>query len=68
MFSALKATVSDVIPEDEAPYSEYDPKEPVDILFSPLSVVSRMTSSIYFEMYINKILINLKRQIKEDLK
>lgn len=67
MYAALKAVVANVIPEREAPYSDYRPDEHVQLLFSPLSIVSRMTQSIYYDMYLNKGLIELKRQIAESL-
>jgi len=66
-YTALKAVVADIIPEDEAPTSEYQPNEHVQLLFSPLSIVSRMTQSIYYDMYLNKGLLELKRQIADEL-
>lgn len=64
-FTALKATISDVIPNEEAPITESG--EQIDQLFSGLSIVSRMTQSIMYDLYLNKGLVNLNRQIKEIL-
>lgn len=67
VYTALKATVSDVIPQEEAPMTEYD-DIPVDILFSSLSIVSRMTQSVYYDIYINLALVELNRKIQAMLK
>ena len=64
-YCALKAVIADTIPEIEAPISEYRPDEHVQLLFSSLSIISRMTNSIYYDLYLNKGLLELKRQISE---
>lgn len=61
-FTALKGIVSEIIPEGYEPYSEYRPDERISALLSPLSVYARMTGSIMVNMFINKLLIELKRQ------
>jgi hypothetical protein len=37
--------------------------EHIDGIFSPLSIVSRMTTDSYNMMYTNKLIIELKRKI-----
>jgi DNA-directed RNA polymerase beta subunit len=63
--TAIKTIVSDVIPSDESPYSERYPDEKIEAIFSPLSVVSRMTTDTYPIMYTNKLIIEMKRKMKE---
>ena len=63
--TALKTICSKVIPNNEAPNSEYRPDEHIDAIFSPLSVISRMTTDVYYKLYTNKILVELKKQCKE---
>jgi len=64
-YTALKGVIGSVIPADEAPFSEYRQEEPIDAILTPFSVISRMTNSIFYMMWSNKVLIELKRQIGE---
>lgn len=64
-YGACKTVVSDVIPPDQSPYSESRPDEEIEAVFSPLSIVSRMTVDIYMALFTNKALIELKRKVKE---
>lgn len=66
-YTSLKSIISDVIPKGEEPYSEYDEKESIDAIVSPMSIVSRMVPDIYMMMFSNKALIELKKQIKDEL-
>lgn len=61
-FTALKGIVSEIIPEGYEPYSEYREDEKVNALLSPISIYARMTGSILVNMFVNKLLIELKRQ------
>ena len=63
--TALKSIISRVVADDEAPYSDYRKDEPIDAIMSYISIQARMCSSIYLELYCNKVLIELKRQIAE---
>ena len=65
MYSPLKDVVGEVIPNEYAPYSEYRPNEPVDSTISPSSILARMVASIIPTMFGNKVLIELKRQLKD---
>lgn len=64
-FTAIKTVVADVIADEEEPYTDLRPDEPIEAVFSPLSVVSRMTNDIFNAMYLNKVLIELKRKVGE---
>ncbi len=63
--SASKTVVSKIIPRGEEPFSEFRPDEPIDVIFSPLSVVSRMTMDIMSLMFAHKVLKELKRTVQK---
>lgn len=65
MQTASKTIVSTIIPDDEEPYSSFRPEENIDVIFSPLSVVSRMTMDLVNIMTASKVLIELKRKVDE---
>jgi len=64
-FSALKSIIGEVVPEGYEPYSEYRPNEEVSAFLSPNAVLARMTPSIIYTMFANKVLIELKRHLEE---
>lgn len=63
--TAIKTVVSDVIPKGEEPYSELSPEENIDAIYTPLSVVSRMTTDSYNILYTNKLIIEMKKQMRK---
>ena len=63
--TALKTTISDVFEEGEEPYTEYHPEENLDAVFPSLSIITRMCTDFFYQLYLNKALIELKRQCKE---
>lgn len=63
--TAIKTIVSDVLPLGEEPFSEKHPDEKIEAVFSPMSVVSRMTTDILNIMYTNKLIIEMKKQMKK---
>ena len=63
-YTALKTVISDVIPSDKHPYSDNKDEE-IEAILSPLSIVSRMVPDVYQMMLGNKVLIELKRKIKD---
>jgi hypothetical protein len=63
--AALKSIKSHVIDKGYEPYSEFQPDEEISTIVSPLSISARKTPSIFYNMFGNKLLINLKRQLKE---
>lgn len=64
-FSALKSIVGEIVDEGYEPYSEYRPDEEVSTFLGPSAVLGRMTPSIIFTMFTNKVLIELKRHLEE---
>ena len=67
MQTALKTVVSDVIPSGEEPYSDFNPDEKIEAVFSPLSVISRMVEDTFHIILTNKCLIEMERSIKKIL-
>jgi len=63
--TAVKTIVSDVLPKGEEPFSERYPDEDVLAIYSPMSIVSRMTTDTYNMLYTNKLIIEMKRKMKE---
>lgn len=62
----LKGIVARVFEEGEEPYSE-DGKQ-VDYILSPLSIISRMTSDAFLQLWTNAVLVGLKEQVVGILK
>lgn len=62
---ALKGVISHVIDEGWEPYSEYRPDEEISTLVAPLAIAARKVPSIFLDMFGNKLLIELKRQLKD---
>ena len=62
---ALKGVISHVIDEGWEPYSEYRPDEEVSTLVAPLAIAARKVPSIFLDMFGNKVLIELKRQLRD---
>ena len=65
-YCALKGVTSHVIPEGQEPFSESRPDEEISAFIAPLSILSRKTPSIFTNLFGNKVLIELKRKLKED--
>ena len=63
--TALKGVVSKVLSKEESPISEYRSDEVVEGILTPTGIISRMCLDIYSIAYINKVLIELGKQIKE---
>lgn len=64
---AVKGVTQKVIPKGEEPKSQYRPNEIVHSMVSKGSLDARMVTSIKLNGAINKLLIELDRQNKEDL-
>ena len=67
MFSACKGVVSEVIEDSQAPRSEYRNEEPVEAVLSPMSVISRNVPDLLMTGWCNKVILELKKQVLEDL-
>lgn len=63
--SVCKGIVSHVFKEGMEPYSEYRPDEVIDTIVAPLAVAARKVPEIFLTIFGNKLLIELKRQVKE---
>lgn len=63
--TALKTTISDIIPKGEEPISEWDSDYLVEAVFPPMSIVNRMTIDFFFQLYLNKGLYGLKYNLKK---
>ena len=66
-FSACKGIVSEVIPDDLAPLTEYREEEPIEAVVSPMSLISRNTPDLPLMGFSNKVILELKKQCIEDL-
>jgi len=60
-----KGLITHIIPEDKIPYSENN--VPIDIFISPISIFGRKSISIIKELYIGKIIVNLKNKVLKKL-
>jgi hypothetical protein len=63
--SANKGVVKGIFPEGLAPFSEYRPEEQIHALFAARSFNARMVTSVWSSGAINKVMIELDRQVKE---
>lgn len=63
--SANKGVVKNIFPKDLNPFSEYRPEEEIHALFAARSFNARMVTSVWTSGAINKVMIELDRQVKE---
>lgn len=68
LYTANKQIVSEVIPKGYEPYSEFRPDEEISVLTSPGTIARRMTGSVINISAMSKVLIELKRKIKDEIK
>lgn len=68
LYGPNKQIVSEVIPKGYEGYSEFRPDEEISILTAPGNIARRMTSSVIAIASANKVMIELKRKIKKDIK
>lgn len=64
-YTALKGIISEKIPDELAPYSEFRPDEQIGAILATIGINARMTGSVFFALFGNKVLIELKRKCKE---
>lgn len=62
---ALKGIASQIIDPGLESYSEYRPDEEIGLIIAPHSPMNRKTTGIFKSMFINKLLIERKRQITD---
>ena len=65
VYAASKQVISEVVPEGQEPFAESDPDEEVSMFVSAGSIMKRMIPSVMIVGAANKVLINLKRQIRD---
>ena len=65
LYSANKQIISELIPSGYEPFSELRPDEEISLLSSPGTISRRMTISSLTVAAAGKVLIELKRKIKE---
>lgn len=63
--SVCKGICSHVFDEGMEPYSEYRPDEVIDTIVAPLAVSARKVPEIFLTIFGNKVMIELKRKLKE---
>ena len=68
LYGPNKQIVSEIIPKGYEPHSELHPEEEVSVLTSPGTIARRMVTSVIPIMAANKVLIELKRKIKDEIK
>jgi hypothetical protein len=66
-FSACKGIVSEVIPDDKAPYTDYRPDDTIEAMISPMSLISRNVPDLMLTGLANRVIVELKKQVLEDL-
>ncbi len=64
-YTALKGVVSNVIDKGEEPFSEYRKDEEISTMIAPSAILARKTPSIFISMWSNKVMIELKRHLKD---
>lgn len=65
IYGASKQVLSEVVPEGMEPYTETRPDEEVSLFVTPSAVLKRMIPSLLVTASGNKVLVELKRKIKE---
>lgn len=64
-FTALKAVTGEVVPLGLEPFTASRPHEEISAFLSPISILARMTGSIFINMWINLLAIEAKRSALE---
>lgn len=65
VYAASKQVISEVVPEGLEPYAESTPNEEISMFVAPSSILKRMIPSMIMTASANKVLIELKRRIKD---
>jgi len=68
IYGPNKQVISEIIPDGYEMFSEFRPEEEVSLLITPGTLARRMTISLLSILAANKVLIELKRKIKEIIK
>jgi len=65
-YTALKSIIAQKVPNELAPYSDFRQDEQIGCILGNISVFARMTGSVMLALYGNKVLVELKRKLKEE--
>lgn len=65
IYGASKQVLSEVVPEGLEPYSEKRPEEEVSVFVTSSAILKRMIPSVVIMAAGNKVLVELKRQMKD---
>lgn len=65
MFTGLKNTIGEVIPEGYEPYTVNKPEEEISSVIASNSILKRMVSSIIPDILGNKCIVELKNRLRE---
>ena len=63
--TALKGVISKVLTDSESPVSEYRSDEIIEAIETPTGIISRMCIDFYSILWVNKVLVEVGKQIKE---
>ena len=64
-YSANKATIKNVIPMEDAPYTDFRPNEPIEAFVSQTSIDKRMVTSTMIYGSLQKLMVELDRSVKD---
>ena len=65
VYAASKQVISEVIPAGQEPYAESTPNEEISMFVAPSSILKRMIPSVVMTASANKVLVELKKKIRE---
>ena len=65
VYAASKQVISEVVPEGMEPYAESTPDEEISMFVAPGSVLKRMIPSMIVTSSANKVLIELKKKVRQ---
>ena len=65
VYAASKQVISEVVPEGQEPFAESDPDEEISMFVTSGAIMKRMIPSMIIISSANKVLVNLKRQIRD---
>ena len=65
VYAASKQVISEVIPEGLEPYAESTPDEEISMFVAPSSILKRMIPSVLITGAANKVLLELKKQVRD---
>ena len=64
-FTALKGVIGAKVEEGLEAYSEFRPEEEISTCIAPAAIIARMTPSIVLTLLGNKVIVELKRTLKD---